>query len=110
MMAAALLAACPTEQLPADLGDCPDNSTMTWTVAEPLFAEHCAGCHSSQLITPAERQNATEGVNFDTAEGARAQDWLAWSQVRTGAMPQDGPLSPADALLLWEWWSCGGPD
>lgn len=107
---AALVAACTSDVLPTDLGDCPEDGSLTWAAAGPVLAEHCADCHSSELLTPEDRQDATEGVDFDSAEGARAQDWLAWSQIRTGRMPKDGELSTEDALLLWEWWSCGGPE
>ncbi len=110
LMVAASVAGCPTAELPADLGDCPDDSSVTWRDVEPVLADHCTRCHSSELVTPEERQDATEGVDFDTPEAARGQSWLAWSQVTTGRMPKDGGLADEDALILWEWWSCGGPE
>jgi hypothetical protein len=48
-------------------------------------------------------------VDFDTADAAAAPGWLAWSQIQRGLMPKEGELPREDALLLWEWWSCGGP-
>lgn len=61
-------------------------------------------------MTPEDRQDATVGVDFDTPEAARAPAWLAWSQIRSERMPKDGSLDAEDALLLWEWWNCDGPE
>lgn len=102
-------AGCPVT-LPANLGDCADGTTLTWSEVEPIFAENCAGCHSSTLSGD-DRNGAPEDVDFDSPDWARDADWLTWSQIHSERMPDDGPMSsPEDALLVWEWLSCGGPD
>lgn len=93
--------------LPVELGECPDDSVL-WEDVAPLFAESCAGCHSSEL-EGADRQGAAELVNYDTPEAAYQNDFLTWSTIWSGQMPPAGPLDDADALLIWEWLSCGGP-
>lgn len=103
-----LLGGCPSG-LPDSLGDCADGTELTWADAGPVFAEHCADCHSSTLSGDA-RQGATEGVDFDTPDAARSPAFLAWSQIWTGAMPEGDAMEDVDALLLWEWLSCDGPE
>ena len=103
------LAACPSAELPSDLGECPDGSSVSWEQVQPVFAENCTRCHSSELVTPQERSDATEGFDFDSAEAARSSAWLVWSQISSGRMPNDAEFD-ADALLVWEWLSCDGPE
>lgn len=106
-----LLAACPSEELPSDLGECPDGSSVSWEEVQPVFAENCTRCHSSELVTPEERSNATEGFDFDSAEAAGSSAWLVWSQISSGRMPKDSEFDDDEgALLVWEWLSCDGPD
>lgn len=104
-------------ELPEDLGTCPTGSTVTWTDVEPIFSANCTRCHSSTL-TGDDRNGAPEGVHFDSAADARRptgedRDY-AYERIRLGEMPDDGATAgyvPTDeALLLWEWWSCQGPE
>ena len=106
-----LLTGCPSGGLPTDLGECPDGSSVSWPDVEPVFAENCTRCHSSELVTPDARSNATEGFDFDSAEAARSSAWLVWSQISSERMPNDADFtSDDDALLVWEWLSCDGPE
>lgn len=109
LLAAVVGLGCPPQGLPDGLGDCPDDSSVVWASVEPILTVDCAGCHASTRETAEERQDAPEGVDFDTADAAAAPGWLAWSQIQRGLMPKEGELPREDALLLWEWWSCGGP-
>ena len=105
------LAACPMEELPSDLGECPDGSSVSWADVRPVFADNCTRCHSSELVTPDDRSDATEGFDYDSPEGARSSAWLLWSQISSGRMPKDSEFSnDDDALLVWEWLSCDGPE
>ena len=105
------LAACPSGELPSDLGECPDGSSFFWEDVQPVFAENCTRCHSSELVTPEERSNATEGFDFDSAGAAGSSAWLVWSQISSGRMPKDSEFTDDDdALRVWEWLSCDGPE
>lgn len=104
-------------ELPDDLGTCPTGSTVTWATVEPIFSANCVRCHSSTLVGD-DRNGAPEGVHFNSAADARRptgedRDY-AYERIRLGEMPDDGPtegyVSTDDALLLWEWWSCQGPE
>ncbi len=97
--------------LPASLGDCPDDSVISWADVEPAFAANCTRCHHFDL-TGGARRAAPRWVDYDTPE--RAMDAAApeesWRQIAEQGMPSDQPISSAeDALLIWEWYSCGGP-
>ncbi|MEZ4320840.1 MAG: hypothetical protein R3F61_25410 [Myxococcota bacterium] len=96
--------------LPDDLGTCADGTALTWADVEPVFTPNCARCHASTLTGP-DRNGATVGVDFDAPETARNGAFLTWSQIYTEKMPKTGDLlSTDDALLIWEWLSCGGPE
>ena len=106
-----LLAGCPPgdEELPATLGDCPQDSTITWTEAEPVFTTWCADCHSSALEAGS-RQGAPVAVNYDSPEDAAVNDFVTWTQIHQQRMPlTGGPVPEEQAWIVWEWLSCGGP-
>jgi uncharacterized membrane protein len=107
LLFAVLLFGC-ADPLPDALGDCADGTDLTWSEVEPLFAEHCTSCHSSQLDGAA-REGAPSALNYDTPEAAMSQAFSAWIQIRRGSMPVAGPMPDEDAVVLWEWFSCGGP-
>ena len=109
-----LLTACGSGGLPASLGDCPDDSTVTWAQAGTIFSSNCVSCHSIEN-TGAERVGAKENVDYDNADvafnssGATPQD--TWASIYADEMPPgDATLSDADALVIHEWLSCGGPE
>jgi hypothetical protein len=100
--------------LPATLSECPDDSTVNWDVAGPVFEAHCTSCHNSTK-SGSERVGATEDVDYDTADLAyNSPETTAsstWSQIYGGAMPPgDATVPEADALIIHEWLSCGGPE
>ncbi len=100
---------CSTEA-PADLDDCPEGSTVTWATVEPVFTAHCANCHSSTLTTSAERQSAPSGWDYDTAASSMRDPDESWRRIYIDNMPPTGPLEESDKLLIWEWYSCDGPE
>src|SRR5690606_27152754 len=83
----ALATACPPdEELPAILGECPPESTLTWDDAEPLFAQYCTHCHSTELAGD-DRNGAPEGMDFNIPEPAQQGAFLVWSMLWSGQMP-----------------------
>ncbi len=111
LLGSLFLAGCPSGDLPSDLGECPDGSSVSWVDVQPVFAGNCTRCHASELVTSDERSDATEGFDYDSAEAARSSAWLVWSQISSGRMPKDAEFTTAeDALLVWEWLSCDGPE
>ncbi len=103
-----LLTACPGEELPEALGDCPDGSTIAWADASAALETNCVRCHDSGK-SGAERQAAPEGVDYDGRENAMAFPDLTWARIADGSMPNDADYS-GDATVLWEWYSCGTPE
>jgi cytochrome c553 len=102
------LAGCPTS-VPAELGDCADGPTVTWTEAAPVFAANCTRCHSSTLTSAADRQSAPTGWDYDSADDALRNPSESWRRIYTGNMPTDADMTDADKLVVWEWYSCDGP-
>ncbi|MCB9674655.1 MAG: hypothetical protein H6737_06020 [Alphaproteobacteria bacterium] len=97
------------EGLPTELGDCASGTSLTWVDVEPIFVESCTSCHSTTLEGPL-RNSAPAAVNYDTPEVARNGAFSTWTQIRLERMPlTGGPLVEDDALVVWEWLSCGGP-
>lgn len=103
------LAGCPA-QLPAELGDCPDGSTVTWADASAVFETNCTRCHSTTL-TGADRQAAPELWDYDTRDDALRDPVETWTRIYTENMPNDAEFTPVgDQGVLWEWYSCDGPE
>jgi uncharacterized membrane protein len=88
-----------------DPGDCPEGSTVSWTDVEPLFAEHCISCHSSELSGD-DRVEAPENYNYDTMEAAQAHPNWTWAEIKLGHMPPTDPLSEEEQELVREWLAC----
>jgi len=109
-----LLAGCPETAGPEN-DPCPENSLVNYeNFAAPLLLTWCVPCHSSYL--PAEaRQDATDGINFDTYEGVVDQlDRIYARAVQAvddggSAMPPAGGTSDEERALLSEWIGCGAP-
>ena len=92
-----------------DPGACPEESTVLWVDVEPLFAEYCLGCHSSQLSGEARRE-APEAYDYDTAAESRAHPNWTWAEIQLGHMPPSAPLLDQDQQQIREWLACGGPE
>ena len=79
----------------------------------PAFAEvsaftTCVNCHSSTAV---DREDAPEGVNFDSAGAARAHAEEAAEEVFSGAMPPSPyNLNEDEKHDLYLWALCGTPD
>jgi len=100
--------------LPATLSECPDDSTVNWEAAGPIFEVHCTSCHHSEK-EGSERVGATDDVDYDTADDAYNSPGTTpdttWSQIYLGMMPPgDATVPEADAIVIHEWLSCGGPE
>ena len=104
------LPGCPPGQFPAELGDCPDGSTVTWDDALPVFEANCNRCHAATLVG-AQRQAATEGWDYDTRADALRDPDESWFRTYSDNMPSDANFTPeSDKGILWEWYSCDGPE
>jgi hypothetical protein len=108
-----LVSACGGGGLPNALTECPDGSTVTWAQAGPIFEAQCTSCHSVDK-TGAQRSGAKEAVDYDDADlafnsaGTTAEG--SWYRIYDGTMPPgDDTVPEADALIIHEWFSCGGP-
>ena len=97
------------DELPDVLGQCDSDQGITWADVQPIFQANCTECHSSELSV-ADRQDAPVGVDYDTAETARLNGDLTWQMIRYGMMPLYGDIPSEDAMLIWEWLNCGGPE
>ena len=108
-------AACNGEGLPNALTDCPSGSEVSWSDVQPIFVSHCTSCHSSENTGPA-RVGAKELVDYDTADlaynSAGTTPEVSWYEIYANTMPpgQYNVVPDADALLIHEWLSCGGPE
>ncbi len=104
------LAGCPAGDFPAELGDCPDGSTVTWDTVQPIFEANCNRCHSSTLVD-AQRQAAPEGWDYDSRADAIRDPDETWTRIWTDNMPNDADFdSDVDRGVLWEWYSCDAPE
>ena len=90
-------------------GECDADSMVVWSEVEPIFQSHCTACHASELEA-SDRQGAPVGIDYDQAEHARLNSELTWQLIRTGQMPLQGTVPFEDAMMVWEWLSCGGPE
>jgi len=110
LLSLGLLAGCPGGDAPAELGDCPDGSTVTWATVQPIFDANCTRCHSSTL-TGADRQAAPEGWDYDSRDGALRDADETWRRIYIDNMPNDADFDPeGDKSVLWEWYSCDAPE
>ena len=86
-----------------------ETSVITWeTFGEGFTLTWCTPCHTSHLSGD-DRQGATDGVDFDTKEGAL--EWIDRIEARaTGdapTMPPTGGPPSGDLEALAEWIYCG---
>ena len=95
--------------LPDSLGRCNPDNSLNWSGVEALFGAHCTDCHSSDK-DGSQRQGAPPGIDYDTAELSRLNSDRTWQMIVTEQMPSEDPVPHEDALLIWEWLSCGGPE
>ena len=87
------------------------------TVTVPTYAEvtglnKCTTCHSSTLTTPADRNDAPHGYNFDTYDGAVEHATKMVEEVYGGDMPPAGEpdMTEAEKDQLYAWALCGTPE
>ena len=91
---------------------CPEDSFLTYeNFGSAFFSEYCTGCHSAQL-PPRMRQEAPEGVDFETLDKVRAQAESIYLRAADeyDLMPPIGGPSIEARELLGEWLACGAPD
>lgn len=90
--------------------DCETVTVPTYSQVTAL--DKCTTCHSSTLTTPVDRNNAEEGYNFDTYEGAVEHATAMVDEVYHGSMPPAGEpdLTEAEKDQLYAWGLCGTPE
>ena len=113
ILAASLLLTLPlagcTDKAPAELADCPTDSSVTFATASVVFDAHCTRCHAS-TVTGTARESAPDNWDYDTAAAAVRDPDESWRRIYTGNMPPDGEMDEAEKLVIWEWCSCDGPE
>ena len=95
--------------LPDVLGQCESTGMVLWSDVAPVFDTHCTSCHASTLEED-ERQGAPVSIDYDQPDTARLNSELTWQLVRSGQMPIQGMVPFEDAMVIWEWLNCGGPE
>lgn len=94
----------------ADSASCDRDPPLTYhTWGEAFIDKHCTGCHSSLLGTPAERNNATIGVDLDTYGDVLVFAERIEARVLTPESPQmppGGGPTEEELQMLREWMSC----
>jgi len=109
LLSSLAIAGCPVE-VPAELDDCADGTSLTFTDASAVFDQYCTHCHSSALASATERQSATLGWDYDTAAAAQRDPDETWRRIYTENMPNDAEMDDSSKLVLHEWYSCGAPE
>lgn len=103
----ALLAGCADKGgIAADTGLCADAPVLMWAnFGEGFMVENCQACHAS---TSLDRNDAPEGVVFDTLDDVKAQvdRILARATGDDPTMPPQGGVDADDRLRLQIWLSC----
>ena len=95
--------------LPDLLGQCETTEMVLWSDVEPVFESHCTGCHAPTLEGD-ERQGAPVSIDYDQPDTARLNGELTWQLVRSGQMPVQGVVPFDEAMVIWDWLNCGGPE
>lgn len=106
---------------PPALPPCPPDNTLTRrSFGAGFLLTWCTGCHSSSLPADA-RQDAPEGVNFDTHAAYKLSERLVYERAVLEAhafvrdpsaaspMPPAGLPPAADRERLAQWIACGSP-
>ena len=98
--------------------DCATATVKPYSELSAAFGK-CITCHSSDLVTPTERQLATDGFNYETYDLAKQfPDRIAVridadrsAAEGTTTMPPDGSpqLSPTEKTDMEAWADCGSP-
>jgi hypothetical protein len=93
------------EEVVADA--CPDDTVLTYeNFGEPYLLTWCVSCHSS-WVAEADRQDAPDGVDFDTYGGfAPYADTAAHLSMIQEMPPAGGPTAD-DRARFTEWVACG---
>ena len=91
-----------------DPGECPDDSSVSWTDVEPVFSEDCTSCHASDLVGD-DWNGAPVDYDYDSSEAAAAHPNWTWAEITLGHMPPSGALPESEQELIREWLACGGP-
>lgn len=94
--------------------ECPPSSFLTYpNFGAPFMEAYCTRCHSS-AVTGDDRNDAPEGVDFDTLAGIRRsleridEYAAAGPEVTNTTMPPSGDKPTAeDRKRLGEWLACG---
>lgn len=86
---------------------CADAPTYTNDIAA-IAAEHCLGCHSTDLQGPA-RNGAPASLNWDDYATLEPNISAFADAITAGRMPQrpNPPVPAAQRMLVDEWRSCG---
>ena len=92
--------------------DCETVTVPTYTNVALLNT--CTNCHSSELTTRDERQNAPTAVNYDTYDAAVLNSTQGQREVAAGTMPPSdvaGIPLPTEAQKqdFYAWVQCGQP-
>jgi hypothetical protein len=105
-----------TAMLAPSMALCPPGFVHSYeSFGRDFFANYCEDCHSSARTTPAERQGAPFGYDFDSLEGVRAHlaeidAAAAGGPTRINIfMPMGAMPSDAERDRLGEWIACGAP-
>ena len=99
------------EPFPAFNGDCTTvKAVPTFAALEQGLLPICRGCHSAQVVGAA-RNNAPEGLNFDTYELFSAFSDGAVLLVQNRLMPPPNGAGPTESQKnqLFAWAACGKP-
>jgi uncharacterized membrane protein len=108
-------AACSTSDGEPRGGDEPAEVDCSSLESVPTFGDlqrgilpTCLRCHSAQ-VTGARRNDAPEGVNFDTYEELATAAEIASYMVESRLMPSPDGEGPTEAQRreLYEWTACG---
>lgn len=105
----------------APLPPCPQGNTLTWrSFGAGFLLTWCTGCHSSHLGADA-RQDAPDGVNFDTLANFKPHAGIAHERAVLDAhaflrdpnsaspMPPAGLPADDDRRRFAQWIACGTP-
>ena len=78
------------------------------TFSQVSLFDVCTTCHSSQLSGGA-RQNAPQGIDYDTYQAAVNNAAQGVSAVMAGVMPLRGSVTQQQKLDFYTWAACDEP-
>lgn len=102
---------CPTYPEPiAEPGEDIDGDDYD-NFASLLFQDYCVRCHSTELVTPEERHNAPEGLNWNDVASIRTN--LSRIRAAIGVInfmpPEDPKPSCDERMRLVRWIDAAAP-